>query len=213
MSWLLEDLAGDERREAARSLEGCPILILREGVSYPPARIPAAELLLVEEGLLLLTRLRPGATRRMVVAVAAPGSALLPPASDGRIEVAAAARVTVLTPSARRGLLRVPGAAEALLDALAHELDDAQESLAQFASVRHVERVRDKLLQLARSHGRVVPGGVRLDLPLTHELLGEMVGSARETVTWAAAQLTREGFLRRDGRVYRLVVPPEALAS
>jgi CRP/FNR family transcriptional regulator len=107
----------------------------------------------------------------------------------------------------------VPGAAAALVEALAEQLRERQESLAQFSSVRHVERVRDKLLQLARAYGRVVPGGVRLDLPLTHELVGELVGSARETVTWAFAELSREGFVRRDGRSYRLAVAPEALAS
>ena len=50
-------------------------------------------------------------------------------------------------------------------------------------------------------------------LEVTHELVGEMVGSARETVTWAFAQLAREGFARREGRAYRLAVSPEALAS
>ena len=70
-----------------------------------------------------------------------------------------------------------------------------------------------KLLQLARAHGKVVRDGVRLDLPLTHELLGEMVGSARETVTWALAELSKEGFVAREGRSYRLIVPPDLLAS
>jgi len=99
------------------------------------------------------------------------------------------------------------------VDALVEALRERQETIGNFASVRHVERVREKLLQLARAHGKVVPGGVRLDLPLTHELVGEMVGSARETVTWAFAQLAREGFARREGRAYRLAVSPEALAS
>jgi CRP/FNR family transcriptional regulator len=119
----------------------------------------------------------------------------------------------VVGDAAQAALLRIPAAAAALLGGLAEQLRERHESLAQFSSVRHVERVRDKLLQLARTHGRVIPGGVRLDLPLTHELVGEMVGSARETVTWAFAELAREGFLSRDGRSYRLSVAPEALAS
>ena len=52
-----------------------------------------------------------------------------------------------------------------------------QDSIANFGNVRHTERVRRKLLQLARDYGRVTGEGVRLDLPLTHALLGEMVGS------------------------------------
>lgn len=213
MSWLVEELHGNDRAQAAAVLESCPALVLREGGSYPAARLPQAELLLVEDGLAFLTRLRPGATRRMILGVVTAGAVLRPPAPAERLDVLATTRVTVVSPSARRALIRIPAAADALLDGVGAALEETRESLGHFASVRHVDRVRDKLLQLARTHGRVVPGGVRLDLPLTHELLGEMVGSARETVTWAVAQLTREGFLEREGRFYRLAVSPEALAS
>jgi CRP/FNR family transcriptional regulator len=170
-------------------------------------------LLLVEEGKVLLVALRAAATRRMILAVAEAGSLLLPPRPGERLEAATAARITVVTARARAALLRRPEAAAAMVEALEGELRERQESLAQFSSVRHVDRIRDKLLQLARTHGRVVPGGVRIDLPLTHELMGEMVGSARETVTWAFSELAREGFLSREGRTYRLAVAPEALAS
>jgi hypothetical protein len=64
--------------------------------------------------------------------------------------------------------------------------------------------VREKLLQLARSHGRVRDDGVRIALPLTHELLSRTVGSSRETVTLAMRELRREGFLDRSGRSYLL---------
>ena len=50
-------------------------------------------------------------------------------------------------------------------------------SLANFASVRHVDRVERKLLQLAGEHGRVGTEGVRLDFPLIRGLLAEMIGS------------------------------------
>jgi CRP-like cAMP-binding protein len=213
LSWLAESLEGAEQAQAAEVLEQCPTVVLHEGTSHPAARLPNAEFLLVEEGIVLVTRLRPGATRRMILAVVGAGAVLTPPAIDDRLEVLAPTWLTALTPPAREALLKLPGAATALTDGLAAQLGDAFESLGHFASVRHVERVREKLLQLARTHGRVVPGGIRLDLPLTHELLGEMIGSARETVTWAVAQLAREGFLSREGRSYRLAVSPEALAS
>jgi biotin operon repressor len=50
-----------------------------------------------------------------------------------------------------------------------------------------------------------------VDVPLTHELLGQAVGSARETVTCALQALQREGFLVREGRLYRLMISPEIL--
>ena len=74
------------------------------------------------------------------------------------------------------------------------------------------ERVRRNLVQLARDYGRVTGDGVKLDLPLTHALLGEMIGSERETVTRAIDQLESAGFLSRQGSHYRLHVAPDALA-
>ena len=211
MSVLLEGLDGAERAAAVAVLVRCPTLRLTAGQAR--LQVNDAALLPLEEGIVLVTSRRAGASRRMVVAVAGPGAVLLPPGAGERLEAVTDARLTVVGEAARTELLAVPGAAATLVGALAEQLRERHESLAQFSSVRHVERVRDKLLQLARVHGRVVPDGVRLDLPLTHELVGEMVGSARETVTWAFAKLAQEGFVTRDGRTYRLSVAPEALAS
>jgi CRP-like cAMP-binding protein len=213
MSRLLVGIPNAEREAAEAALAGCATVALRDGASRAAARIPACALLVVEEGLVEVVSLRAGATRRMVVAVAGPGAVLLRPERDERLEALGDAWLTAVSHEALSALLQLPGAAAALLEALTEAARERQESLASFSSVRHVERVRDKLLQLARAHGRVVSGGVRLDVPLTHERLGEMIGSARETVTWAVAELQREGFLERNGRVYRLLVAPEALAS
>ena len=184
------------------------IVELAEGAWRSEERLPRTALLVVEEGLVLLTSARPGASRRVVLAVAGPESMLLPPAGDERIEALTAARLRLVADEELASF-----SARDVLASLEIELRDRQASLAAFASVRHADRVREKLLQLARAHGRVGPDGVRLDLPLTHELLGEMVGSARETVTWALAELQREGFVRREGRTYRLSVAPELLAA
>jgi len=213
MSRLLQGLGDHEKAAATSALEACPTIALRVGNPRVGTRIPDCAALVVEEGVVLVTSAKAGASRRMILAVAGPGAVLLPPGRDERLEALADSWLTAITPAARASLLELPDARDTLLDGLADELRERQESLAHFSSVRHVDRVRDKLLQLARSHGKVVPGGIRLDLPLTHELVGEMVGSARETVTWAFAQLAREGFVSREGRYYRLAVSPEALAS
>jgi CRP-like cAMP-binding protein len=213
MTRLLDGLAEGEQAAVAAALARCPTLMLPAGASRPAARVPESAFLVVEEGIVLVTRARPGVLRRMAVAVAGPGALLLAPTPEERLEALVDTWLTAVSPEARTALLEVPAAAGALVDALSEALLDRQESLGQFASVRHADRVRDKLLQLARAHGKVVPGGVRVDLPLTHELLGEMVGSARETVTWSFAQLRREGFVARDGRGYRLAVAPELLAG
>jgi CRP/FNR family transcriptional regulator, cyclic AMP receptor protein len=213
MSRLLQGLPSEEQAHVEEILAGCATLALRVGASRGGARIPDAALLVVEEGVVLLASTRPGSSRTMALTLAGSEEVLLPPAADERLEAVEDSWLTVVSPLALTELLRIPAAAGIVADALAAALRERQETIANFASVRHVERVREKLLQLARAHGKVVPGGVRLDLPLTHELVGEMVGSARETVTWAFAQLAREGFARREGRAYRLAVSPEALAS
>lgn len=61
-------------------------------------------------------------------------------------------------------------------------------------------RVLSLLERLAGRHGRRVPGGVLVDLPLTQEELGRMVGATRESANRALARLAREGRLRRIGR-------------
>jgi Crp-like helix-turn-helix domain len=213
MSRLLQGLPSEEQVQVDEILAGCTTLALRVGASRGAARIPDAALLVVEEGVVLLASTRPGSSRTMALTLAGSEEVLLPPSADERLEALEDSWLTVVPPRALTELLRIPAAAGIVADALAAALRERQETIANFARVRHVERVREKLLQLARAHGKVVPGGVRLDLPLTHELVGEMVGSARETVTWAFAQLAREGFARREGRAYRLAVSPEALAS
>jgi CRP-like cAMP-binding protein len=62
------------------------------------------------------------------------------------------------------------------------------------------------LLAVEDGYGKVDGRGVRIDLPLTHELLAEMVCSARETVTRAVDELEREGFVIREAGGYRVAV-------
>jgi DNA-binding IclR family transcriptional regulator len=66
-------------------------------------------------------------------------------------------------------------------------------------------------VQLAQHFGRVRPDGIRLEFPLTHGLLADMIAPARETVTRCLDELERDGFLVRDGHSYRLLISPEAL--
>jgi len=120
--------------------------------------------------------------------------------------------MTLLPNSANQLLLQIPAAASAIVEGVKDGLHDYRESLAHFASRRPADRVRLKLIQLARSYGKVGTEGLLLDIPLTHELLADMVGSTRETVTRALAQLTQEGIIRHQRGRYQIAVPPEAIA-
>jgi CRP/FNR family cyclic AMP-dependent transcriptional regulator len=65
-------------------------------------------------------------------------------------------------------------------------------------------RVRRRLHALACSHGTPVAGGMRIDVPLTQEDLGAMVGAARETVNRVVVGLIAAGAVRLERRRYVL---------
>jgi CRP-like cAMP-binding protein len=206
MSRLLDELGDEQRRHAQRALTGCPIVDVPAGAV---SQVPDAALLVVEGGVVLLARVN---ARRIVIAVAGPGDVLAPPGDGQELRGLTRARITAVTRDAGRALMAVPEAATAVARALVEAVGDRQESLANFARFPHAERVRGKLLQLARSHGRVVEDGVLIDLPLTHDLIAESIGSTRETVTLALRELMRSGFVSRADRRFHLSVPPEELS-
>ena len=209
VSTLFDDLAEMSAKSAAL-LADAPVHQLAAGAEEPAETMDNASFLIVEEGFVVIRST--GVDKRGVVLCHAGPGALLPAPLPGEtLHALVDARVTLVSEATYTGLLRHPTLAAVLSDALRATLRQKQISLANFASVRHVERVRAKLLQLAREHGRVATGSIRLEFPLTHDLLAEMVGSARETVSRAVDRLERSGFLLREGRTYRLLVQPDAL--
>lgn len=92
---------------------------------------------------------------------------------------------------------------DAVLRALPHQLADqcrrASIHLAALSQPHVEERLRAVLCEVADRFGRVARDGVVVDLPLTHRLLGALVGARRPTVSLAIAALTERGELaRRD---------------
>jgi CRP/FNR family transcriptional regulator, nitrogen oxide reductase regulator len=198
--------------EAAAELAAAEIRRLPAGSSSGAEAFAGVSFLVVEAGFVVIRRTT--SRRRGVVVCHAGSGALLSVPEPGEALVALVnALVTLVSEATFDKLLAQPKVATLLSDAMRSGLRQKRDSIANFASVRPVDRVERKLLQLAREHGRVVPGGIRLDFPITHELLGEMVGSARETVSRAIERLERAGFVVRDGRSYRLQVGPEMFAT
>ena len=74
-------------------------------------------------------------------------------------------KLTVISPEALDALLALPVVAKTLLEQLAVTLGQKQEAIRTFGSMRHIERVRSKLSQLARNYGRVARDGVRIASP------------------------------------------------
>jgi CRP/FNR family transcriptional regulator, cyclic AMP receptor protein len=60
------------------------------------------------------------------------------------------------------------------------------------------------LWHLAARWGRVEPGGIRLPLPLTHQLLGRLIGAERPSVSHALSRLARAGLVTGHGDEWHL---------
>jgi CRP/FNR family transcriptional regulator, cyclic AMP receptor protein len=209
-SWLLDGLDEDEKKLAFRILETCAAYLLPAGSRRRIGDLAQAEALVVETGFLVV-RASASSARHVVVAEAGAGCILLSPSDQEHLQALTDCWVTVLPLAPLEDLLAIPGVATMLFRALEAALRLRQDTTSYFANVHHIDRVRLKLLQLAEQFGRVSPDGIRLEFPLTHDLLAEMVASARETVTRSLDELQRSGFVVRDGHSYRLLISPEAL--
>jgi methanogenic corrinoid protein MtbC1 len=117
--------------------------------------------------------------------------------------------VLVIPPSEfERVLSNDPGFSAIVMRELAwgaHRLSDKARDLS-FLDVQ--QRLKHTLMRLAEEHGLATENGVRIELSITHEEMGELVAANRTTITACLRDLKREGYLWTEGR--RLVIiPPE----
>ena len=211
-SRLLESVPSPDGEVAAEILAACPTVDVVAGEPYFRSSLRRGALLIVERGFVVLRVAPPRTNRSIITCDAGPGRAVLQPAPEEVLFALVDSKLTVISPEALDALLALPVVAKTLLEQLAVTLGQKQEAIGTFGSTRHIERVRSKLLQLARNYGRVALDGVRIDFPLSHTLLADMVDSSRETVTRSLEELRRDGFVARQGRNYRLLVSPDCIA-
>jgi CRP/FNR family transcriptional regulator, cyclic AMP receptor protein len=134
-----------------------------------------------------------------------PGDLVRAGDDGGEALIATATHWTVVEPLAlalldERFLLTVrrwPELVAALFERVAaqEERRDIHRAVSQLPRVE--DRVHALLWMLAERWGRVTSDGVALRLPLTHELLGQLIGAKRPTVSLALKQLEARGKVRR----------------
>lgn len=206
---LVDGLPPAEAERVAAIVDGDEAIDIESATPHFCGSFAGAWLLVVEEGFVVVRATFSELSRSMITCEAGPGRIVLPPVGDEVLFALEPARLTPVSTAQRDQLLSIPLVAQKVVEELAFTVSEKQEALATFAETRHVERVRRKLLQLARSYGHVVRDGIRIDFPITHALLAEMIGSSRETVTRALEALTREGAVARHGSSYRMLGLPD----
>jgi hypothetical protein len=86
LTWLVDAVPSSDKARVESALGSLSVLSLPGGSSLGPDRFEKVSVLLVEDGLVLLSASNQGSARRIVVSLAGPGSVLLPPSAHGRID-------------------------------------------------------------------------------------------------------------------------------
>ena len=189
---------------SADRLLTAPVVTLDHHDPRPPEYDPASTF-----GLLVLSGLmgrRVGIGQAHAVEVLGPGDILRPWDHDADLESVPAeidwrvfrpARLAVLG----RDITMVIGQRPELLIAFSSRLLHRARSSAYLTAVSHLKSVDDKVLitlwHLAGRWGRVSPNGVEITLNLTHEVIGEIVGARRPTITLALGRMVRRNIISR----------------
>ena len=145
---------------------------------------------------------------RTALEMLGPGDVLAPPLTAIRqVESRAVSRyvahghvaLMTLNDRFRMAAARWPRLADVLHDRLGQQTHRASMHLAML----HLPRVEDRLValfaDLGERFGRMTGEGIVVPVPLTHDVIGRLVGSRRPTVSLALQSLASEGTLiRRD---------------
>jgi CRP-like cAMP-binding protein len=215
------DLAGHKsglELAAIRDRLTAPVYRLTAGaLPEPPARRRDSHLgYLVLKGLLLY---EVSACGRATAELLGTGDLVRPWASELSPTIATDVRWTVLEQALLADLGTVASArftdSSDVFEALVKRCADRAEAVAVQRSITaHVRvdvRVLAYLWHLADRFGVVMPGAVKLDVPLTHAVLARLIGARRPTVTTALQRLIQLGYLRRDGRAFILTGDPTSI--
>jgi CRP/FNR family cyclic AMP-dependent transcriptional regulator len=217
------DLAGratDGNRAALRDKLTAPVYRLGTGtMPLPREPVGTGHLgYLLLKGLLLY---EVSACGRTTAELLGPGDLIQPWARVGSGTLPTKVAWTVLeqvlladlSPATRSHAADEPGVTEALITRCADRAEAVAIQRSITAHVRVDVRVLAYLWHHADRYGVVIPGAVKLDIPLTHAVLARLVGARRPTVTTALQRLIHLGYLRRDARAFILIGSGAAVAE
>mgnify|MGYP001793683231 CR=1 FL=1 len=97
------------------------------------------------------------------------------------------------------------------LHLLSHERGEAEEKLKNMSQKSVKERLAELLLVFKESVGKPVADGILLDQRMTREEIGQMLGSASETIIRMLHEFQEKQWLRLDGKQIILTDVPALL--
>lgn len=191
----LAGVLGPARSAEARRLLDVRVVRLGPG-TWDPTRValgPTPVGLLLTEGLVLR---RVCLDHRTSAELLGGGDLLRPwlvahPPFSADWRVLEGASLALLDRHAGQRLSRFPELLLALLEREALRARRLSERHASTQLGSTEDRLRVELQRLAERWGTVRPDGVALQLPLTHEVLGHLIGTRRPAVTSALSRMTR----------------------
>jgi len=207
LSWLPQDQMRDIA-DASRMLE------VKRGGSVYAQQEDADRIYVILSGMAAL--LMNDNRRRVLVGVVGPGdivgiSALLANgARPFRCEALSECKVAALSAATFRSLmLSDPSIFEKAMQATFGRWEQLLKRYAQFMMLGARGRIATALLELAERFGVSNDRGRLLPFPVSHAMLGAMVGASRQHVTMQLVEFEREKAVTRENR--RLVIIPEKL--
>jgi CRP/FNR family cyclic AMP-dependent transcriptional regulator len=149
-----------------------------------------------------------------------PGDVLAPPLTASRqLESRATSSYQAHGPTAlaviedrfRTAARRWPQLSDVLHDRLARQTHRASMHLAILHIARADGRVLALFSDLAERFGHVTSDGIVIDVDLTHDLIGQLIGSRRPTVSVALEELSKTGTLTRTSDNLWVLNAPDIL--
>ena len=172
---------------------------------------PARIIYLVKYGKIRLVRLTPEGKEVTVALLGAGdifGEETLFEKDQPRSTVAICVEETLLCMSRADDLMALllndPQVALNVAKILSGRLDDASETIEDVSYAKVPDRIVHLFERLSHEHGRRIPGGVVVDVILTHGEIASAIGSTRETVSLELGKLLRAGRVKQDGHAFVL---------
>ena len=199
---LWQGLSLEERRQVEKV---CPERRYPEGRTiFSPGEAPDA-LYVLKSGLVTLSHLARGG-HESILRVFGPGDVfgellLTVPARPFLARALTACAVTVIPARTFFQLLStIPRIGFNFTCVLSRHLAEMALDRAQASHAWSLERLALVLLKLGAAHGVEEGAGTVIDLPLTHQILADMIGTSRETITRDLRRLKRQGMVSQRGR-------------